>query len=136
MFFLDLNAGLRNQTPCLSPLDFWNIECHSIFFQFRNIKFENQKINLISELIFAGYTGSKNQVRTQQISSLFRNRFFFQVCNKLPNWLFKNQAQIDTAIVNFWILNPVFTKIQSTEKLLKPLFFQVNHMYHHWHFNL
>ena len=32
-------------SPCLSPLDFWNIECHSIFFQFRNIKFkklENQ----------------------------------------------------------------------------------------------
>ena len=25
-------------TPCLSPLDFWNIECHSIFFQFQTKK--------------------------------------------------------------------------------------------------
>ena len=36
---------LRPLTPCLSPLDFWNIKCHSFFFQFRNIKFkmlENQ----------------------------------------------------------------------------------------------
>ena len=23
------------ESPCLSPLDFWNIECHSIFFQFQ-----------------------------------------------------------------------------------------------------
>ena len=30
-------------TPCLSPLDFWNIECHSILFQFRNIKFKKSK---------------------------------------------------------------------------------------------
>ena len=28
---------------------------------------------------------------------MIRNRFFFRVCNKLPNWHLKNQAQIDTA---------------------------------------
>ena len=26
---------------------------------------------------------------------------FFRVCKKLPNWHFKNQAQIDTALVTF-----------------------------------
>ena len=26
---------------------------------------------------------------------------FFQVCKRLPNWHFKNQAQIDTALVTF-----------------------------------
>ena len=38
-------VGLRRPalTPCLSALDFRNIECHSIFFQFRNIKFKKLK---------------------------------------------------------------------------------------------
>ena len=36
------------------------------FFNFEKSSLKNQKINLISKLIFAGYTGSKNQVRTQQ----------------------------------------------------------------------
>ena len=33
----------KRYTPCLSPLDFWDIECHSNFFQFQNIKFKNLK---------------------------------------------------------------------------------------------
>ena len=55
---------------------------------------------MISKLIFAGYTGSKNQVRTQKKKIKFDSKsIFFRVCNKLPNWHFKNQAQIDTANV-------------------------------------
>ena len=75
------------------------------FFQFRNINFKKLKINLFSKLIFAGYTGSKNQVRTWQKIKFVSNSIFFRVCNKLPNWHFKNQAQIDTANVCF--LDPV-----------------------------
>ena len=40
------------------------------------------------KLIFVGYTGSKNQDRTQKKkkkSSLILNQFFFRVCKKLPN---------------------------------------------------
>ena len=36
------------------------------FFNFEISSLKIQKINLISKLIFAGYTGSKNQVRTRQ----------------------------------------------------------------------
>ena len=61
-------------------------------------------------MIFAGYTGSKNQVRTWQKIKFVLKLNFFRVCNKLPNWLFKNQAQIDTA----WA---TFTKCQLTQNL-------------------
>ena len=56
-------------------------------------------MNLILKLklIFAGYTSSKNQVRTRQKIKFVSKSIFFRVCNKLPNWHFKNQAQIDTA---------------------------------------
>ena len=55
---------------------------------------------MISKLIFAGYTGSKNQVRTRQKIEFVSNSIFFRVCSKLPNWHFTNQAQIDTAIIS------------------------------------
>ena len=42
----------RRQSPCLSPLDFWNVECHSIFFQFRNIKFKKLKNQFDFEIDF------------------------------------------------------------------------------------
>ena len=54
---------------------------------------------MISKLIFAGYTGSKNQVRTRKKIKFDLKSIFFRVCNNLPNWYFKNQAQIDTAFV-------------------------------------
>ena len=38
---------------------------------------ENQKINLISELIFAGYKGNKNQVQTRQKIKLVSKLIFF-----------------------------------------------------------
>ena len=51
----------------------------------------------IWNLILAGYSGSKNQVRTLQKIKFVSKSIFFRVYNKLPNWHFKNQAQIDTA---------------------------------------
>ena len=59
-----ITSILKNESPCLSSLNFWNIKCHLIFFSISSLK--NQKINLILKLIFAGYTGSKNQLRTRQ----------------------------------------------------------------------
>ena len=52
---------------------------------------------MIPKLIFAGYTGSKNQVRTRKKIKFDLKLIFFRVCFKLPNWHFKNQVQIDTA---------------------------------------
>ena len=40
------------QTPCLSPLDFRNIECYLIFFQFQNIKFKRLKKQFEFEIDF------------------------------------------------------------------------------------
>ena len=67
------------------------------FFNFKISSLRNQKIHLITKLIFVGYTGSKNQVRTRKKIKFDSKSIFFWVCNKLPNWYFKNQAQIDTA---------------------------------------
>ena len=50
--FNDLRIADVILTPCLSPLDFWNIECHSIFFQFRNIKFKKSKNQFDFEIDF------------------------------------------------------------------------------------
>ena len=50
-----------------------------IFFNFEISSLKNQKINLISKLIFAGYTGSKNQVRTRKKIKLVLNSIFFRV---------------------------------------------------------
>ena len=62
------------------------------FFNFEISSLKNLKINLISKLIFAGYTGSKNQVWTWKKIEFDSKLIFFLVCNKLPNWHFKNQA--------------------------------------------
>ena len=37
-------VSISNQTPCWSPLVFWNIQCHWIFFPFQSFQFENMKI--------------------------------------------------------------------------------------------
>ena len=49
------------------------------FFNFEKSSLKDQKINLISKLIFAGYTGSRNQVQTQKKIKLVLNSIFFQV---------------------------------------------------------
>ena len=75
------------------------------FFNFKISRLKNQKINLISKLVFAGYRGSKNQVRTRQKikfeldkkSSLFWNQFFFEFVIISQIDFSKNQAQIDSA---------------------------------------
>ena len=72
---------------------------------------------MISKLIFAGYTGSKNQVRTRQKIKFVSKSIFFRVCNKLPNWHFKNQAQIDTVKITF-LLSEV-ENVQAFEVLEK-----------------
>ena len=76
--------------PYPSVLDSWKI------------KFEKSSLTNwteFSKLIFAGYTGSKNQVRTRKKIKFDSKSIFFKICNKLPNWHFKNQAQIDTVSV-------------------------------------
>ena len=74
------------------------------FFSISNSKknrFRNKLDFLLSShLIFTACVACKNQVRTRKKIE-FRNRFFFRVCNKLPNWHFKNQVQIDTVIVSW-----------------------------------
>ena len=57
---------MKRLTPCLSPLDFEISSVTQFFFNFAISSLKNRKINLISKLIFAGYTGSKNQVWTRQ----------------------------------------------------------------------
>ena len=64
------NASRRVwQAPCLSPLDFWNIECHWIFFQFqtrKKFRFRNKLDFLLSSnLIFTACVACKNQFRNQ-----------------------------------------------------------------------
>ena len=48
------------------------------FFNLEISSLKNQKINLISKLIFAGYTGSKNQVRTRQKIEFVSKSIFFE----------------------------------------------------------
>ena len=68
-----------------------------------NIKKIDFKPNLIffssSNLIFTACVACKNQVWTQQKIEFVSKLIFFRVYNKLPNWYFKNQVQIDTALV-------------------------------------
>ena len=68
-----------------------------IFFNFKISSLKNWKINLISKLIFAGYTGSRNQVQTRKKIKLVLNLIFFQVWNKLWNPKFENRVQRDRA---------------------------------------
>ena len=68
-----------------------------IFFNFKISSLKNWKINLISKLIFAGYTGSRNQVQTRKKIKLVLNSIFFQVWNKLRNPKFENRVQRDRA---------------------------------------
>ena len=63
----------------------------------------------------------KIKIELDKKLSLFRNRFFFRVCNKLPNWHFKNQAQLDTvsfstdlSVLEIWVfLNQVYFKLEN-----------------------
>ena len=86
-------------SPVYLHLIFEISSVNRFFFNFEISSLKNQRINLISKLIFAGYTGNKNQVWTQQKIEFVLKSIFFRVCNKLRNWHFKNQAQIDTAYV-------------------------------------
>ena len=70
-----------------------------IFFNFKISSLKNWKTNLISKLIFAGCTGSRNQVQTQKKIKLVLNSIFFQVWNKLRNPKFENRVQRDRATV-------------------------------------
>ena len=74
--------SLFRLAPCLSPLDFWNIECHSIFFQFqtgKKINFETNSIFLSSSnLIFTACVACKNRVRTRKKNRVSKSIFFFE----------------------------------------------------------
>ena len=86
-------------TPCLSPLDFWSIECHSIFFQFQTWKkncFRN-KLDFLSSsnLIFTACVACKNQFRNQ-IDFLIFQTWHFEIEKKLSDTRYlKNQVEID-----------------------------------------
>ena len=89
-----------NSPPVYLHLIFEISSVTRFFFNFEISSLKSRKVNLISKLNFAGYTGSKNQVWTRKkIKFDLKSIFFFWVCNKLPNWHFKNQAQIDTTNV-------------------------------------
>ena len=45
-------VSTKSILPCLSPLHFWNFECHSIFFQFQNIKIKKLKNQFDYEIDF------------------------------------------------------------------------------------
>ena len=78
-------------------MSIWKFITNSKKNRFRN------KLDFLSSLnlIFAGYTGSKNQVRTRKKIKFDSKSIFWRVWNKLPNWHFKNQAQIDTVCASW-----------------------------------
>ena len=88
-----------------------------IFYNFKISSLKNWKINLISKLIFAGYTGSRNQVQTRKKIKLVLNSIFFQVWNKLRNPKFENRVQRDRAFapqVTFALCNFRNTLLHGT----------------------
>ena len=103
-----------------------------IFFNFKISSLKNWKINLISKLIFAGYTGSRNQVQTRKKIKLVLNSIFFQVWNKLQNPKFENRVQRDRAkdsrTIFFFptstknkFVRSFFGRIQGYQKVLSKL---------------
>ena len=68
----------ENNPPVYLHLIFeiWSVT--RFFFNFEISSLKNRKINLISKLIFAGYTGSKNQVRIQQKIEFVSKSIFFE----------------------------------------------------------
>ena len=74
-----VHNGVRFFPPVYLHLIFEISSVTWFFFNFEISSLKNQKINLISKLIFAGYTGSKNQVRTRQkIKFVSKSIFFFE----------------------------------------------------------
>ena len=69
-----------------------------------------------SNLIFTACIACKNQVRTRQKIEFASKTIFFRVCNKLPNWHFKNQAQIDTVTALYHILISGFRALPHKEQ--------------------
>ena len=70
------------------------------FFQFRNIKFKKFKKSIWFRNWFLQATQAvKIKFELEKKIKFDSKSIFFRVCNKLPNWHFKNQAQIDTANV-------------------------------------
>ena len=89
-----------------------------IFFNFKISSLKNWKINLISKLIFAGYTGSRNQVQTRKKIKLVLNSIFFQVWNKLRNPKFENRVQRDRAIVCITRMSGFAARVNVKNKLI------------------
>ena len=75
------------------------------------------KLNFLSSsnLIFTACVACKNQVRTRQKIEFVSKSIFLQVCNKLPNWHLKNQAQIDTMAI--WLGKELFVQSKNIGKL-------------------
>ena len=93
------NEWLKNWPPVYLHSIFEISSVTWIFFNFKISSLKNWKINLISKLIFAGYTGSKNQVQTRKKIKLVLNSIFFQVWNNLRNPKLENRVQRDRADV-------------------------------------
>ena len=105
-------------------LDFFSIS-NSKKNQFRN----KLDFLLSSNLIFTACVSCKNQVWTRQKLEFISKWISFRVCNKGPNWHFKNQAQIDTVKVCIFIVirkvgNPYLkelgTLVEPTVKSVRP----------------
>ena len=78
----NLSSDIHGVYLCLIfEMSIWEFITNSKKNRFRN------KLDFLSSsnLIFAGYTGSKNQVRTRKKIKFDSKSIFFQVCNKLPN---------------------------------------------------
>ena len=96
----------------------------------KKIRFRNKLDFLLSSnLIFTACVSCKNQVWTRQKLEFISKWISFRVCNKGPNWHFKNQAQIDTVKVCIFIVirkvgNPYLkelgTLVEPTVKSVRP----------------
>ena len=92
-------------------LDFLSISKYQVWKIKKSIWFRNWFLQATQAV--------KIKFELEKKSSLFRNRFFSQVCNKVPNWDFKNQAQIDTVSIRLFYFNAkgVMEKTNESEIL-------------------
>ena len=93
---LDLQIA---QQRCLSVLDFWNINL--VVYHKLEKKLISKQTWFFVEFALDFYClcslqkSSSNSTKNWVCFEIY----FFRVCNKLPNWYFKNQAQIDTMCI-------------------------------------
>ena len=92
-----LQIFLAIKLPVYLHLIFEILSVTRFFFNFKILSLKNQKINLISKLIFAGYTGSKNQVRTRQKIQIVSKSIFFFLSLKLK----KNQVTLNISKIKW-----------------------------------